>query len=192
MVGTARCAFAHPTGLNHSSRRHCERGNDDVKTQLRIPAAGNARVMHRSCPSEREGAGNAGCRPHPQPRVQIKRSTRASSPQVRRTHSGIPCAMVLRLIPCSPRGTGLVSPRRTAKISRSLTPASGCQDHTALPSALASLASRHQSVHRILTQRPWRLAVTPPPEGSGRTHHRTDFHSDKQKYFFKIGLDTEF
>jgi hypothetical protein len=39
-------------------------------------------------------------------------------------HSGTPCAMALRLTPCSPRGIGLVSPRPPGLLTRGLTPAS--------------------------------------------------------------------
>jgi hypothetical protein len=60
--------------------------------------------------------------------------------QVRRNHSGTPCAMVLRLIARSPRSTGLVSLRRSSIISISLTPASGGQDHAPLPSASTRIA----------------------------------------------------
>jgi hypothetical protein len=47
-------------------------------------------------------------------------------------------------------GTGLSCPRhaRDHHLAR-LTPASGCQDHTASPSVSASLVARHQHVHRI-------------------------------------------
>jgi hypothetical protein len=46
--------------------------------------------------------------------------------------------------------TGLFCHRRLAELlPRNLTPASGRQDHTTSPSALASLVLRRQSVHRI-------------------------------------------
>src|SRR5690349_14002712 len=44
-----------------------------------------------------EGAGNAGCTPHPLPCVHNKRDARRPT-QVRRNHSGTPCAMALRLL----------------------------------------------------------------------------------------------
>jgi hypothetical protein len=47
------------------------------------------------CAEKTEGAGNAGCWPHPQPRVQSGGSTRVSSPQVQPRSPGIPHAMVL-------------------------------------------------------------------------------------------------
>src|SRR5690348_14172202 len=47
-----------------------------------------------------------------------------------------------RLIPCSPRSTGLDSLRRPGCFeTRSLTPASGCQDHTASPDASRGASS---------------------------------------------------
>jgi hypothetical protein len=63
---------------------------------------------------------------------------------------GIPCAMALRLTPWSPRCTGLVSHRRQRNLrSANLTPASGCQDHTASPSASVLHVQQHSRVHRI-------------------------------------------
>src|SRR3984893_18265997 len=54
--------------------------------------------------------------------------------------------MVLRLISCSPRRPGsFASP---ALLSANLTPASGCQDHTILPSASAPTVHRRIRVHR--------------------------------------------
>src|SRR5690242_6776976 len=49
----------------------------------------------------------------------------------------------------SPRGAGLVSPRRLLVIPASLISASGDQDHTTWPSALGSLVWQPQRVHRI-------------------------------------------
>jgi hypothetical protein len=51
----------------------------------------------------KEGAGNAGCALHPRSRVQTAQRKTHTSIQVQRKHSGIPRAMVLRLMPCSPR-----------------------------------------------------------------------------------------
>ena len=48
----------------------------------------------------KEGAGNAGCSMHPQPRVQIKKR-RTRTYKVHRNHTGIPCAMVLTAPPWS-------------------------------------------------------------------------------------------
>ena len=45
-------------------------------------------------PSEREGAGNAGCLAHPQPRVRWKKAHELVATGTPK-HSGIPCAMVL-------------------------------------------------------------------------------------------------
>src|SRR4029077_5685979 len=55
--------------------------------------------------------------------------------------SGLPCAMVLRLISCSPRGPGSFAPVIRGINSANLTPASGGRDHTPLPSASASFVN---------------------------------------------------
>src|SRR3981081_2646748 len=63
--------------------------------------------------------------------------------------SGLPCAMVLRLIPRSPRRPGLFATFASRGFTRNLTPASGRQDHTALPSASARFVKSRLRVHRI-------------------------------------------
>jgi hypothetical protein len=70
-----------------------------------------------------------------------------TSIQVQRRQSGIPCAMVLRLMPCSPRrrirlvtvAAGLMAlPIRSDRSRhRQLDTSNGCRDHTVLPYALA-------------------------------------------------------
>src|SRR4051812_19788307 len=72
------------------------------KTHLRIPAARFARALPTVSPKQ-EGAGNAGCLLHPRSRVQEMGVEAHTSIQVQPEHSGIPCAMVLRLMPRSPR-----------------------------------------------------------------------------------------
>jgi hypothetical protein len=57
-------------------------------------------------------------------------------------HHGIPCAMVLRLIRDLPGVPGLIATVALRNVSQSLTPASGCQDHTTSPSASARFVSR--------------------------------------------------
>jgi hypothetical protein len=114
------------------------RGMTAEETYKNVPAARNARALHQSCSLEdSEGAGNAGRRPHPWPACNKK--SRRQSPQVGRTirHS---LRNGLRLMARSPRGAGLDSPRRSRETSRkNLTSASGGQDHTLSPSALAQL-----------------------------------------------------
>src|SRR5437016_2116396 len=61
--------------------------------------ADSARGLHEHCPSRKEGAGNAGCTLHPRSRVQDAQGNAHTSIQVQRKHSGIPCAMALRLMP---------------------------------------------------------------------------------------------
>ena len=56
-------------------------------------------------PSKTEGAGKTGCALHPRSRVHLRTKNAHTSIQVQRRHSGLPCAMALRLIPCSPRRT---------------------------------------------------------------------------------------
>src|ERR1700748_1589698 len=70
---------------------------------------------------EIKGAGNAGCTPHPLPCVQNEK-THAGSTQVRRNHSGTPCAMVLRLLRDLPGVSGLLASVAYGIITRKLDP----------------------------------------------------------------------
>src|SRR6266702_8408429 len=69
-----------------------------------------------------EGAGKTGCTLHPRSRVQFAHKNAHTSIQVQRKHSGLPCAMALRLIASSPRRTALLPPSPALLIA-SLTPA---------------------------------------------------------------------
>jgi hypothetical protein len=98
------------------------------------------RFAPESCmtfPSKTEGAGNAGCPPHPQPRVQNKkahershhRSTGFTQHSLRNGFNGLLRALL---------GDRAFLPPSPAENSANLTPASGCQDHTTSPSAATS------------------------------------------------------
>src|SRR5215475_11845327 len=95
-----------------------------------------------SCPRNQEGAGKAGCRPHPWPASkqkswrQLPQDWPNNRPSLR---NGLTAYSAL-----SPE-TGLSCPRRRAIISRDLTSASGGQDHTPLPSASASFVRVHKA-----------------------------------------------
>src|ERR1700682_2043699 len=108
------------------------------QTWLRILAARSARGLYDVVPRKNEGAGNAGCALHPRSRVQSAQKKAHTSIQVQRRHSGIPCAMVLRLMPCSPRRRirlvtvigglkALSRPVGLTKTSADLTPATGAR-----------------------------------------------------------------
>ena len=86
--------------------------------------------------------------------------------------------------------TGLFCHRRHAGLTlRNLTPASGRQDHTTSPSALASLALRHQHVHRI--PHPTSVAIARTPSfgcGTAKTSGG-DLPDGTSEIFFARGLD---
>src|SRR3979490_1899672 len=71
-----------------------------------------------------------------------------TSIQVQRRQSGIPCAMVYGLFRALP-GDRAFLPPSPALLSANLTPASGCQDHTTLPSASGAFVKGAIHVHRI-------------------------------------------
>jgi len=99
-------------------------------------------------PSMKRAQGMPGAGWHPRSRVQIALGDAHTSIQVQPEQPGIPCAMGLRLIPCSPWrriplasiAGGLKALSKPGWISqnlRRLDTSHGCQNHTALPSATA-------------------------------------------------------
>jgi hypothetical protein len=116
---------------------------------------GARRPSHAGSPSRREGAGNAGCTLHPRSRVQSAQKKAHTSIQVQRRQSGIPCAVALQLMPCSPRRRVPFCHRRQ-RIRTCLSPvgpthlrwldiSNGCQDHTVLPYATNAVRLRADS-----------------------------------------------
>src|SRR6476620_9097647 len=61
-------------------------------------------------PSRTEGAGKTGCLLHPRSRVRFALNKTAHEHTGQREHSGLPCAMALRLTSCSSRRTALLPP----------------------------------------------------------------------------------
>ena len=74
------------------------RSTHPTKTYFRDSRGRFARGLHLRCPSRNEGAGKTGCTLHPRSRVQLRTENAHTSIQVQRKHSGLPCAMALRLI----------------------------------------------------------------------------------------------
>ena len=123
---------------------------NDTQTHFRILAAQSARVLLSTSRPQSEGAGNAGRRVRPPPRVQWSKvkSTRVS--QVTPESPGIPHAMVYGLLRDLPGARALwpPSPLRSLLL-KNLTPASRRQDHTTSPSASGALVRSTLRVHRI-------------------------------------------
>jgi hypothetical protein len=110
-----------------------------MKMQAGILAARRARALSHSSPShEAEGAGKAGCRLHPW--APCNKKSTGVGPQVNRSNAGFPCAVVYGLLRALPGDRALLppSPLRSS-LPRSLTPASGRQDHTTSPSAMSGV-----------------------------------------------------
>ena len=133
--------------------------NDDAQIQNTPPHSRGpiARVLPNRFPPKTEGAGNAGCALHPRSRVQNCAKEPHTSIQVQRKHSGIPRAMALRLMACSPRrrirlvtvigGLKVLRTRLDSKKLRRLDTSNGCQNHTLLPYASASFVWRAKIAH---------------------------------------------
>jgi hypothetical protein len=90
-----------------------------------------------------------------------------TSIQVQRRQSGFPCAVGYGLFRALPGDRAFLPPSSLRNLFlKNLTPASGCQDHTASPSATATFVIRRHRVHRI----PPRVRDDrDPPLSSGET-----------------------
>ena len=96
-----------------------------------------------------------------------------TSIQVQRKHSGLPCAMALRLMPCSPRrrirlvtvagGLRFCQTRLGYQNLRQLDISNGCRNHTVLPYAASSfvcaLLDRSRETRPAITSRARRCRV---------------------------------
>src|SRR6202043_2123324 len=146
----------------------------------------------RSPSRRREGAGNAGCPMHPQPRVRfvVGVCTRVFTAEAPDTF-GIPHAMVLRLIRALPGDRALLPPSFAGK-SRDLDASVGAPGPHAFAVRIGALVSRHQSVHRIPLPTSVTIAIRPSCGGGTAGTLQLIWDSEKAKYFFRRGLDTRF
>src|SRR6266436_8386351 len=130
--------------------------------RLRDLATLCARVVHLFL-APKEGVGNAGCPLHPRPRVRfvLVESTRVttSTPEspgipARNGFNGLCRALPgdRAHLPPSSAEQGFVTARSGQQTSANLTPASGRQDHTILPSAATSLVSAPVIAHKSFDQ----------------------------------------
>ena len=159
---------------------------------MRVPAAGQC-PGDASCVAldNAEGAGNAGCRPHPWPACNKKR--RRQVPQARPEQPGIPCAMVLRLIAGSPRCTGLCSHRRLKRnwFRSRLDPSVGRSGPPAFAVREAAFVGAHTRAaqphgHRIPP--PTSVTIASRPSRGSRMEGRETRISEKWKRnIFAIG-----
>jgi hypothetical protein len=81
--------------------------------------------------------GKPGAQLHPQPRMQSLEMHTSIVTTGSPKRSGLPCAMVLTAASCSPRRPGSFATVACRRLPANLTPASGRQDHTTLPSAIS-------------------------------------------------------
>ncbi|HKV54531.1 MAG TPA: hypothetical protein VJN94_07785, partial [Candidatus Binataceae bacterium] len=93
--------------------------------------------------NEIEGAGSTGCTSRTRGNARKKKT-----PQVRRT-IGNSLRNGLRLMARSPRGTGLVSPRRLQAFARGLDTSVGASGRHAFAVRLRAIRLWRENVHRI-------------------------------------------
>src|ERR1700687_3389417 len=148
-----------------------------------IPRRDTPELCVNCSPRKTEGAGNAGCPMHPQPRV---RSLSEAHERSHHGHTGfkpgIPRAMVLRLISCSPRRRiRLVTVIRGLRLClhpvgptslREFNTSNGCQNDTASPYAKsADHLARRTSLTRFISPCDCLARLTPlrPPHPAPRS-----------------------
>jgi hypothetical protein len=113
-------------------------------------AAQDVRVVgKRTALETEEGAGKAGCPPHPWSACNKKH---AAEPQVQADHPAFPAQWFYGLYVISPVTIAWLPPS-FAEDSATLAPALERQDHTTSPSAQATFVSRAIRVHRIPASR---------------------------------------
>src|SRR4029077_19004002 len=137
---TARLWPIHPSRLPPSlfelRRTSAPLGNH--QTTFAISRRGlRPRFAGNSSPSMVRGRREDRVRAAPAVSCAMCTKSAHTSIQVQRRASGLPCAMALRLITCSPRRTALLPPLRPERQlpPGALTPAPRRQDHTSLPYA---------------------------------------------------------
>src|SRR6266481_731731 len=157
-----------------------------------------------------EGAGKAGCPPHPRPVCKGRKHTVVTTGVG--GSSGLPCAMVLTasfalssvtssFLPPSPRGLQAHPTPGWADIaSARLDTSNGCQDHTTSPSTAAPfvcapanrsrklalrspLARRRCRVHRIPRSTSVTIAIRPSARGGTQESIMLFLPNGEAKYF---------
>jgi hypothetical protein len=149
MTGSATQSIVPRKRRDGLLRRFAPR-NDGLDTTSHSRGMICPKLCMNIVPPNMEGAGNAGYALHPRSRVPICAKRAHTSIQVQRRHSGIPCAMALRLTPRSPRrrirlvtvigGLAAVRTRSGPQNLRRLDTSDGCQDHTASRNRRSSCA----------------------------------------------------
>ena len=150
---------------------------------------------------------------HPRSRVQDALKNAHTSIQVQPKEPGIPCAMVLRLMPSSPRRRiplASVADELTACITRlgaanlrQLDTSHGCQNHTVLPYAassakpfgqpvpptklLAKAFKRRSSARRVRARKP-ALRTPLAPDAAASTATRPNVRDDGQRPSSRDGM----
>jgi hypothetical protein len=135
-------------------KRPIQMSNSDEDMSPR--SRGAVRPSFASVPTPAKKRGRRESRVRAAPAVscaKVRKETHTSI-QVQRRQSGFPCAVVYGLFRALPGDRAFLppSPPRSLLL-KNLTPASGCQDHTASPSATPAFVFRKFRVHRISPQR---------------------------------------
>ena len=140
------------TGAGTGFPRRLDR-DPQAQPTVRALAARCARVMRQPCPSKDRGRRESRVRAAPAVSCAKCAQEHAHEHTGSAEASGLPCAMVLRLIARSPRRTGFlatVAPEKLA--SRELDASIGASGPHAFAVRFSAVRQRHIRVHRISTR----------------------------------------
>jgi hypothetical protein len=162
-------------------------GHDEI-----IPATHSARVMPKKSTASRN-RGRGECRVPDAPAASRAKKTKHTSVVTARftgetRHSRTRMVLTVSFALSSVTGLSCHRHPQEALLLENLTPASGRQDHTTSPSALAPLVSRRRRVHRIPHPTSVTIAIRPSCE-AGRAKDAGDLGFRQSEIFFLAGLD---
>jgi len=130
-------------------------------------------------PPRTEGAGNAGCWPHPWPCVPRRLHLCARKQQQGSRHNRHSLRNGLRLIRGLLGAPGFLATVPSSSLARELIPASGDRDNTTSPSAPHALVFRARCVHRIPP--PTFVTIAKRPSWMERDDGRWSYIYEKRK-----------
>src|SRR5581483_1407224 len=177
LILTSRAAASRRMGHEHTPPH--------PRDALRI------RVLQTSRVPQQRAQGKPGVRCTRSLACKMKKHT-SKSPQVHRTRSGFPCAMVLRLIPRSLRRSGLLSPSplRSDSFLRSSRQRRGAKTTRLCRPLRCASSLRTESVHRI--PRPTSVTIAIRPSCGSWDARRTsdDLPDGVSEIFLRKGVDS--
>ena len=154
---------------------------------VRILAARCARALRRLPPSKTRGRRESRVRAAPAVSCANCTKKRTRAYRFSGGNPAFPAQWFYGLYRALPGDRAFLPPSPARFCSANLTPASGCQDHTPLPSA--SSRARRRNLASTASHRAFVTIATRPSHRVRRAEYETDFSFLKIAIFFPRGLD---